>query len=79
VPPKAVVVDVLATPDPPVPHLKTITHAPTFDRDGLLRQVAGYISATQSYYAPATGFCVPDGSAQILVRTLRPKARSQWV
>lgn len=62
VPPKDVVNDVLATPDVPLPVLTRIVEAPVFAADGSLKTTPGYNPASQTYYAPAKGFSVPDVS-----------------
>jgi len=56
----AIVRDVLALPDPPLPILQTITEIPTFDPDGRLSKEPGYHPASKTFYAPAHGFSVPD-------------------
>jgi hypothetical protein len=63
-PPLAVVRDVLATPDPPLPILTRIVEAPIFAADGTLQTEPGYSPAGRTYYAPAPGFTVPAVSAQ---------------
>jgi putative DNA primase/helicase len=59
-PPRQVVLDVLATPTAPLPRLLSITHCPNFNRCGQLNQAPGYSPQTQTYYAPTTGFEVPQ-------------------
>jgi hypothetical protein len=59
-PPKDVVNDVLATPDQPLPILTRIVEAPVFAPSGELQTTPGYHPASQTYYAPADGFVVPD-------------------
>lgn len=59
-PPKDVVNDVLATPDQPLPILTRIVEAPVFAPSGELQTTPGYHPASQTFYAPAAGFTVPD-------------------
>jgi hypothetical protein len=61
-PPVAVVRDVLASPDPPLPVLTRIVEAPTFAADGTLQTTPGYNPRNRTYYAPAPGFEVPPVS-----------------
>ncbi|MBI3462041.1 MAG: hypothetical protein HY000_03140 [Planctomycetes bacterium] len=61
-PPKDVVRDVLATPDPPLPILTRIVNTPVFAVDGRLQSEPGYSTATKTYYVPASGFSVPTVS-----------------
>ncbi|MBI3463303.1 MAG: hypothetical protein HY000_09625 [Planctomycetes bacterium] len=58
-PPKDVVRDVLATPDPALPILTRIVSTPVFAADGTLQSEPGYSPATQTYYVPAEGFSLP--------------------
>jgi hypothetical protein len=58
-PPLAVVRDVLATPDPPLPVLTRIVESPIFAPDGTLQTEPGYNPASRTYYAPAPGFTIP--------------------
>ena len=57
-PPGHVVKDLLARPNPPLPVLARIVHAPIFDRNGVLAATPGYHEAPRTYYAPAEGFSV---------------------
>lgn len=59
-PPKDIVSDVLATPDQPLPVLSRIVEAPVFAPDGTLQTSPGFHPASQTYFAPASGFTVPD-------------------
>jgi hypothetical protein len=59
-PPRAVVEDLLATPDSPLPVLTRIIQAPMFGRDGTLHLEPGYCPTTSTYYHPADGFELPD-------------------
>jgi putative DNA primase/helicase len=58
-PPIAVMRDVLATPEPPLPILTKIVESPFFGRDGELYIEPGYHAAAQTYYAPPVGFYMP--------------------
>jgi hypothetical protein len=62
-PPISVVNDVLATPDQPLPILSRLVEAPVFAADGTLQTMGGYHPASQTYYAPADGFLVPNVSS----------------
>jgi hypothetical protein len=58
-PPEAVVKDMLADAELPLPTLTTITEVPVFARDGTLPEKPGYHKAAQTYYAPGNGLVVP--------------------
>ena len=58
-PPKALVEDVLATQDPPIPPLRRIVEVPVFAPDGSLQATPGYHAAGQTLYAPQPGFELP--------------------
>lgn len=58
-PPLALVRDMLARPDLPLPPLTRLIEAPTFAPDGTLTLTPGYHPASRTYYAPAPGFRVP--------------------
>lgn len=58
-PPIAVMRDVLATPEPPLPVLTKIVQSPFFGRAGELFTEPGYHAAAQTYYAPPPGFELP--------------------
>jgi hypothetical protein len=61
-PPKAVVKDVLATPDLPLPVLTRIVEAPVFAHDGTLQTEPGYHAASKTLYVPDGQFQVPSVS-----------------
>src|SRR5262249_54369632 len=63
-PPLWVVRDLLATPDPDLPILTRIVQAPIFAGDGSLCIDPGYDARSRTFYAPATGFIVPNVSLQ---------------
>jgi hypothetical protein len=58
-PPVAVVLDLLATPTPPLPALDRIVTVPTFTPTGRLRETPGYDSDGHTYYAPPAELIVP--------------------
>jgi hypothetical protein len=58
-PPKGIVDDMLANPNPPVPVLNRIVSVPVFAPDGTLQVEPGYHSAARVYYQPAPGLDVP--------------------
>lgn len=58
-PPKYVVRDVLATPDPQLPVLTRIVESPVFASDGSLLTDPGYHAKSRTYYSPAPGFEIP--------------------
>jgi putative DNA primase/helicase len=58
-PPKDVVRDVLATPEPRLPVLRRIVEAPVFAPDGTLQTTPGYHPRSRTYYAPRKGFSLP--------------------
>ena len=58
-PPLAVVRDMLAEPDPPLPVLTRLVHAPIFAPDGSLELEPGYHEASRIYYVPVAGFRIP--------------------
>jgi DNA primase catalytic core len=62
-PPIAVVRDVLAVPDPPLPPLTRIVGCPVFAADGTLQTTPGYSAASKTYFVPDAGFMVPDVSS----------------
>jgi hypothetical protein len=57
-PPFAVVRDILARPNPPLPPLTRIIEAPMFGKDGELIITPGYHRAAQVYYSPRINFTV---------------------
>jgi putative DNA primase/helicase len=57
-PPLAVVKDMLAEPNPPLPALRRIIEAPMFAKDGELIITPGYHSAAEVYYSPRVNFAV---------------------
>ncbi|MBU1675595.1 hypothetical protein KKA85_07415, partial [bacterium] len=58
-PPKALVEDVLATPDPPIPLLRRIVEVPVFAPDGTLQATPGYHPAGRTLFVPCDGFELP--------------------
>lgn len=60
IPPRAVVEDVLATPEPALPVLSRIVSSPVFGADGTLHDKPGYCAATQTFYEPLDGLEVPS-------------------
>ena len=63
-PPLAVIKDMLATPEPPLPVLARIVSVPVFASDGTLLTRPGYHAAARTYFAPAASFTVPTVSEQ---------------
>src|SRR5262249_19334649 len=63
-PPPHVVKDMLARPDPPLPVLERIVHAPVFASDGTLVTASGYHPASRAYLFLAPGFSLPPISSQ---------------
>ncbi len=59
-PPKEVVADVQATPQPPLPILTRLVEAPVFAPDGTLQTSPGFHPASQTYFSPAVGFTVRE-------------------
>ena len=59
-PPKQVIQDVLACPDPPLPVLNRIVSCPIFAPDGTLETAPGYCPASKTFYVPSNGFELPD-------------------
>jgi hypothetical protein len=59
-PPKAVVEDVLASPNQPLPVLTRIVEAPVFAPDGSLQTSPGYSAASRTYLWPDARFRVPE-------------------
>ena len=58
-PPQYVVDDMLAHPNPLLPHLERVTAVPVFGPTGSLVTAPGYHVEARIYYAPATSFIVP--------------------
>jgi putative DNA primase/helicase len=58
IPPRHVVRDILAHPEPPFPVITRIIRAPIFAADGTITVKPGYSPATRTYYAPAEDFDV---------------------
>lgn len=58
-PPLAVVHDVLAKPEPPLPKLTAVVEVPVLTREGRIRDLAGYDPDAGVYYEPPTGFLLP--------------------
>ena len=63
-PPMAVVRDMLAKANVPLPVLTAIIEAPSFGRDGSLHNEPGYHPTGHTYYAPSPGFQVPSVPVQ---------------
>lgn len=63
-PPMAVVRDMLAKSNVPLPVLTAIIEAPSFGRDGSLHNEPGYHPTGLTFYAPRPGFEVPTVPAQ---------------
>jgi hypothetical protein len=59
-PPKDIVADVLATPDPPLPILTRIVRAPIFAGDGTLQTKPGYSPASKTFFVASSGLIIPD-------------------
>jgi hypothetical protein len=59
-PPKELIADLLATPDPDLPVLHRIVCAPVFAEDGTLQTEPGYSPANRTFYVPTPGFELPD-------------------
>jgi hypothetical protein len=58
-PPLAVVLDMLATPNPPLPRLDRIVTVPVFTPSGRLRVTPGYDPDGYAYFAPPADLRVP--------------------
>jgi hypothetical protein len=58
-PPLAVVHDVLAKPEPPLPTLTSIVEVPVLTRSGRIRELPGYDPNAGVYYEPPSGFVLP--------------------
>jgi putative DNA primase/helicase len=69
-PPLAVVHDVLAKPEPPLPKLTSIVEVPVLTRDGRIREVPGYDPAAGVYFEPPSGFVLPAVPAHPTARDL---------
>ena len=63
-PPLAVVNDLLARPEPPLPVLEAIVGVPTYAADGSLDTAPGYSARARRYYAPPAGFRAPPVPAR---------------
>jgi hypothetical protein len=59
-PPVAVVLDVLATPNPVLPVLDRIVEVPVFTAGGRLRTAPGYDPEGRTYFAPPAGLAIPS-------------------
>jgi hypothetical protein len=59
-PPKEVVADVLAEPEPPLPVLKTVVESPVFTPDGRLLSESGFDDASGIYVRLPDDFEMPD-------------------
>lgn len=58
-PPRHVAMDMLATPQPPLPPLVRIVDTPVFAATGALIATPGYDAGSGIFYAPAPGLVVP--------------------
>lgn len=63
IPPAAVIEDMLATPQPPLPVLIRFVAAPVFSSTGTFETAPGYHAASLTYYAPGREFSVPQVAA----------------
>ena len=73
-PPKDLVTNLLATPNPPLPVLDRITEVPVFCSDGTLITDAGYHETARLYYSPATGLevgAIPDNPTPEQIQNAR--------
>lgn len=61
-PPMSIVLDVLATPDMPLPILKRVVRAPIFAANGSLQTQPGYQNETRVFYDRQPGLKVPKVS-----------------
>ena len=61
-PPRAVAVNILATPNLPLPILDRVVTVPVFALDGTLHRDEGYNSATRTIFVPLPGFVLVDVS-----------------
>jgi putative DNA primase/helicase len=69
-PPLAVVHDVLAKPEPPLPKLAAVVEVPVLTREGAIREVPGYDPAASVYFEPPAGFVLPAVPAHPTARDL---------
>lgn len=74
-PPMAVVRDMLAHPNPPLPTLTRIVEVPIFAPDGTLCSESGYHPINCIFYAPAKGFVISPMPEQPLLSDIE-QARS---
>jgi hypothetical protein len=58
-PPKDVIKDMLATPEPPLPILRRIVEAPVVASDGTVLTDPGYHAASKTLFCPQDGLIVP--------------------
>lgn len=58
-PPSAIIEDILARPEPPLPILMGIVNAPVYSAEGVLNLSPGYDPASKLYYSPQDGFSLP--------------------
>ena len=58
-PPSAIIKDILATPNIPLPILTRIVEVPIFAPDGTLQDAPGYSPKTRTFYVANNGFSVP--------------------
>ena len=59
-PPFHVIDDMLAYPDPPLPHLDRVTQVPVFSPAGVLISTPGFNEEAGIYYAPQVGPSIPE-------------------
>jgi 5S rRNA maturation endonuclease (ribonuclease M5) len=74
-PPMPVVMDVLTTPEPPLPVLDRIVESPVYASDGTLPDAPGYHSAGKILYVPVPGFSLPEISANPTLEEVREAVR----
>jgi hypothetical protein len=61
-PPRELLEDMQATPEPPVPVIERIVRAPVFSPDDTLQTEPGYHAAGRVYYQPLSGLAIPPVS-----------------
>lgn len=64
--PKEVAKNMLADPDPPLPILRNITHAPSFTEDARLILEPGFDSKSGTLYQPTPGACLENITEDLL-------------
>ncbi len=63
-PPRALVENLLATPEAPLPPLDRVVTTPIVLEDGRFHTIPGYNAFSRVYYAPPDGFVLPEIPAQ---------------